>query len=273
VLVAVPCTQIASDAVCEQIATTALDAALASFGIPPSIPDFDAAVAAAKGDLAELVVEAAGAIPGVATACGLAEAGNTVSSKVQTCEELAGVAIDEIVAEIKQARSDAAATAAGIPAWPGLVLEPDPRGQFQAPAFHLTITRSTDPGLPKTCSVSVYMESTKKGWTFPELHQGFKKDVTADVTGEPFLRTSMLIEPMQPGESMQRSLWLTQTRIWFESQRAQWYWHYLEAMPDDFSRAWVLLTGGSALTFGIQSNCAQPSEQGPLVLPSNAFDF
>jgi hypothetical protein len=115
------------------------------------------------------------------------------------------------------------------------------------------------------------MESLKKNWTFPELHQGYPKPVTADVSGEPFLRTSMIVKPLAPGQSMTRQLWLTQPRTWFESLRAQWYWHYFEAMPDDYSRAWVLLTGGSELTFGVDSNCAPSSEQGPYVLPASAY--
>lgn len=159
VLVAVPCKQIASEAVCKGIANTALDAALISVGVPPTLPDFDTVVAGLKGDLATFIVQSAGSIPGVAEACGLAEAGNTVSSKVETCEELAGVAIDEIVEQVKQARSDAAGQASGW-AYPGVTFEPDPRGIWQPPAFSLVITRTKDPVLPKTCSFSAWMEST-----------------------------------------------------------------------------------------------------------------
>ncbi|HEY7599653.1 MAG TPA: hypothetical protein VH741_06985, partial [Candidatus Limnocylindrales bacterium] len=271
VLTAVPCQQIASQAVCEQIATTALDAALASFGVPPSLPSFDAAIAAAKGDLAELIVEAAGSIPGVATACGLSEVGGQVSSKLKSCEDLAAIAIDKIVAQVKQARTTAAAKAAGIPNWPGLVLEPDPRGQYKPPSFTLTLTRTSEPGLPTNCHLSVHMKSSKKSWTFPELHQGVVKQTTADVAGAPFVPNGMVIKPLAAGESMTRTLWLTESYTWFESWRAELYWHYHEALPNA-NRAWALLTAGSELTFGVQGNCFKPSEKGPYVLPASAID-
>ena len=276
VLVAVPCKEIASEAVCKGIANTALDAALITMGVPPTLPDFDTVVAGLKGDLATFIVESAGSIPGVAEACGLAEAGNVVSSKVKTCEELAGVAIDQIVAQVKQARSDAAAQAAGILSWPGLVLEPDPRGVWQAPRFDLTITRTSDPYLPKTCSLSVWMESTRKGWTYPYLAYnqdggGYPTEFTADVSGRPLQGTSMLIPPLAPGESMTRQLWLTTPTIWFEAGAAEEYWKYYQPMAKVKTRSWVLLTEGSELTFGVESNCAKPSEQGPFVLPKGAY--
>ena len=272
VLAAVPCTQIASQAVCEGIANTALDAALASFGVPPTLPNFDTAIAALKGDLATVIVDSASVIPGVAQACGLAEAGNVVSSKLKTCEELAGVAIDEIVEQLEQARSEAAGKAAG---WyqPGVTFEPDPRGIWHAPSFNLTITRTNDPVLPKTCSLSVSMDSTKKGWKYPELWEGYPKNVTADVKGQPLLAAAMIIPPLAPGESISRQMWLTKPAIWFESWRAELYWHYYKNLLNtDYSEAWALLTAGAELTFRVQSNCAKPSQQGPYVLPKSAYE-
>ena len=274
VLTAVPCKEIASEEVCKGIANTALNAALISVGVPPTLPDFDTVVAGLKGDLETFIVQSAQSIPGVAEACGLAEAGNAVSSKVETCEELAGVAIDEIISQVKQARSDAAGQASGWAA-PGVTFEPDPRGIWHPPAFNLTITRTSDPVLPKTCSLWTSMKSTKKGWTFPELWNGYPKNVTSDVSGVPLTGAGMIIPPMAPGKSITRKLWLSQPTIWFESQRSEWYWKYYQALNTDlaqFSRAWVLLTGGSELTFGVGSNCAKASEQGPVVLAKSAYD-
>lgn len=274
VLMAVPCAQIASEAVCKSIATAALDAALISVGVPPTLPNFDTVVAGLKADLTTFIVESAGSIPGVAEACGLAEAGNVVSSKVQTCEELAGAAIDAIVAQVKEARSDAAGQASGY-AWPGVTFEPDPRGIWHPPTFTVTVTRTNDPVLPKTCSLWAWMESTKKGWKFPELWYGYPKDVTADVSGRPLASAAIVIPPLAPGESITRTLWLSQPTKWFESLRSEWYWKYLKALNTDLienSRAWVLLTAGSELTFGVESNCAKPSKQGPVVLAKGAYD-
>jgi hypothetical protein len=273
VLVAVPCKQVASDAVCEQIAMTALEVALASVGVPPSLPNFDSVVAGLKGDLATLVVEAAGAIPGVAEACGMADTANTVTSKVQTCEELAGAAIDAMIKQVEAAQSQAAGQASGF-GWPGVTLAPDPRGIYHAPTFSLKITRTNEPGLPKTCSVSASMKSFRNGWTFPELHQGYPKQITADVSGQPLLGSSTLIPPLQAGQSIERQLWLTKPFKWFESWRAELYWNYYMGMLNtNFpGRGWVLLTAGAELTFSVNSNCAKPSQQGPYVLPASAYD-
>jgi hypothetical protein len=115
------------------------------------------------------------------------------------------------------------------------------------------------------------MKSSKKSWTFPELHQGVVKQTTADVAGAPFVPNGMVIKPLAAGESMTRTLWLTESYTWFESWRAELYWHYHEALPNA-NRAWALLTAGSELTFSVQGNCFKPSEKGPYVLPASAID-
>jgi len=141
------------------------------------------------------------------------------------------------------------------------------------PSFNLTITRTNDPVLPKTCSLSVSMDSTKKGWKYPELWEGYPKNVTADVKGQPLLAAAMIIPPLAPGESISRQMWLTKPAIWFESWRAELYWHYYKNLLNtDYSEAWALLTAGAELTFRVQSNCAKPSQQGPYVLPKSAYE-
>jgi hypothetical protein len=95
------------------------------------------------------------------------------------------------------------------------------------------------------------------------------KSTTADVKGEPLLATSFLLAPLQPGESVKRTLWLVHPRLkWFESWRAELYWNYAQSMlyVQDFTRAWVLLTHGAELTFHVSSNCAKPSQQGPHIM-------
>src|SRR6185503_35227 len=75
ILLVVPCEAVASHAtdnskeVCKVIAKTALQAALASFGIPPEIPDWESTIALAKGSLRDFILENAKTLPGVAAAC------------------------------------------------------------------------------------------------------------------------------------------------------------------------------------------------------------
>ncbi len=272
ILTAVPCKAIASDAVCETIAKTALDSALASFGIPPSLPNFDQVVAAAKGDLASFVVQAAGVIPGVAEACGLADAANVVTSKVQSCTDLAGEAVDEVVAQVAEARSNAAGKASGY-GWPGVVLEPDPRGEWQPPSVTYTVTRTGDPVLPSACTTTASLQSTVHDWHWPELVEGYPVTATGDVTGPPFLAASAPIPQLQPGETFSRQVWLTQPSHWTESQDAWEYWYYYEGLGDPLiNRTWVLLQKGAELTFQVAGNCT-PTVKQTFTLTEAAYDL
>jgi hypothetical protein len=273
-LKAIPCDQIASKSTCETIASTALDMAIAAFtGMPPSLPNFETAMAGLKGDLATFIVESAGAIPGVAQACGIADAAQVVSSKLKNCEELAGIAVDAAIEQVIAARSTAAGKATGK-GWPGVLWKPDPRGLYHPPAFQMTVTRTADPVLPASCTVQAAAQSKKKAWTFPELHQGYPKQITADVSGQPLLSSSFVLPPLETGETMSHTLYAGQPVKWFESQRAEMYWNYYEAMLNvtSFTRAWVLLTHGAELTFHVNSNCAKPSQQGPYVMTESAWD-
>ena len=273
-LTAIPCQEIASAATCEAIASTAVDLAIASLtGMPPSLPNFDAVLAGMKGDLATLIVESAGSIPGVATACGIADATQTVTSKLKSCEDLAGIAVDAAIDEMLAASSEAAGNSTGY-AWPGVQWKADPRGLYHPPSFAMTITRTADPVLPTTCTATASMQSLVKGWPYPELQQGVVKHVTGDVKGEPLLASSFVIPPLETGESLTRTLWLVHPRIgWFESSHAQLYWNYHESMLNvpNYTRAWVLLTQGAELMFHVTSNCAKASQKGPHILSGNAW--
>jgi hypothetical protein len=273
-LAAVPCKAIASDSTCQTIAAVAVDMAIVAFtGMPPSLPNFDAAMAALKGDLATVIVESAGSIPGVAAACGIADAANTVEGKLKSCKELAEAAIDAAIDEMLDAASEAAGKSTGY-SWPGVKWKADPRGVYHPPAFDLTITRTSDPVLPNKCYVAASMESLVKGWKFPELQAGKVKSAVADVKGQPFLSASIGIPALSPGESIERTLWLVHPRLrWFESGKAQLYWDYAEAMLNvsNFTRSWVLLTPGAELTFEVWSNCAKPSKKGPHILTAGAW--
>ncbi len=257
---AVPCSAIASDDVCKAIATTALDAALTSFGIPPSLPNFDAVVAASKGELSTFVVQAAGSVPGVQDACGFADAAHAVTSKLDNCDELASDAIDAVVAQVVATRSQTTAQTAGQLPWPGVVYTPDPRGQWQPPSVKFTVTRTTDPYQVAECRMTFSLDSVLDDWTWTELKPNKGPgasitDVSGTVRGSPFLPATATIPQLQPGQSYSGQLWLTRPAEWTESSYAYIYWHYYESIlhPD---RSWVLLEPGAHLTFHLTSNCA-----------------
>lgn len=271
-LATVPCKQIADDAACEAIAKTALSVALASMGVPPTLPDFGVVMNGLKGDLRNLVLEAAKSqFPGVAEACGLASAGNVVSSKVATCEALVDEAIDEIADQIEAEVSSAAGAATGK-AWPGVIFAPDPRGVYQVPTVTMTLTRTSALPVPHQCTAAARMISTKADHSWTELVGGYPKAATGTVTGEPFLAESFVIPPMEPGETMTRTVWLADPAVWFESQASWKYWYYYNAVAKP-NRAWVLLQAGSELAFEISGNCFQTSTKGPHVLTQSAIDY
>jgi hypothetical protein len=271
ILIAVPCTQIASDAVCETIAKTALSVALASLGIPPTIPDFGAVMDGLKGDLRTLVLEAAKTqFPAVEEACGLAALGAEATSKLASCEALVDEAIDEVVAQVEAEVSAAAGGATGK-SYPGVIFAPDPRGVYQPPTVTLTIERTNDPVLPNECTATASMISTKTNHTWQELIAGWPKTDTGTVSGQPFLPETFTIPPMEPGESTTRTVWLSDPATWFESQDAWEYAHYYNAIAYP-NHAYQLLTEGSSLMFKLTSNCFADAQQGPHVLVESAID-
>lgn len=262
VLAAVPCEQIASKATCEKIVHTALQAALASFGLPPEIPNWESTIAAAKGDLKTFILENAQSLPGVGDACAAAAIANQGSSSVPTCDEVVDKAVDEAIKKIAAERSAAAAHNAGVLVPPGVTVEPDPRSMAQPPHFEVTLTRTNETLPPDvTCSMYGSMKSVVENWSWKEYEwdDGHPTIVTkgpAQVFGEPFMGAKQIIGPLQPGQTATYSLWLTKRIIWFEPDG--WNDHYAEQYAEwngSFNHAWVLLQTGATVTGTLSSNC------------------
>ncbi len=97
--------------ICSTLAEAVLDAALASLGIPPSLPNWDQLIAAAKGDIVALGV-------GLATQLGVPCDDASFAAEVDgqpglTCEAALEALLDEAQAQIDQLYSDTA-TAMGF---------------------------------------------------------------------------------------------------------------------------------------------------------------
>jgi hypothetical protein len=136
----------------------------------------------------------------------------------------------------------------------------------------MTLTRTEDLPLPFECTATVSMSSTVEHHDWDELVGGkLVKVEDGTVKGEPFLPESFTIPPMEPGETMTRTVWLSDPAIYHESPAAYKYWTYYEALANS-NRAWVLLTEGSQLTFEVRGNCMPASEQGPHLLVESAID-
>ena len=141
-----------ADAFCKKVATLAVDVALIYFGIPPNLPESAQLKALAKGELKEVLLEAAKAL---GIPCDeIAAAAGTADQDDLTCEALADELLAEVEAQLAKIYIQAAA-GSGISFPPGAVIEPSPQGQTTPPVVSVTV-RPT-PGAPiaggKECSV------------------------------------------------------------------------------------------------------------------------
>jgi hypothetical protein len=290
VLLIVPCQTIAqevakqgeedSEAVCRTIAKTALDAALATFGIPPEIPDWKSTLSAVKGDLRTFILEnAKDEFPAVASACDVAATANAAENDFPTCEELVDEAIDIAIKEIAESRSEAAAKQAGVYVPAGVLVEPHPKSMPQPPHFDITVSRTNAP-LPDgtACQISGRMTSTVENWQWSEAPVGWSGgnndlvDQTGSVTGEPFMDAKQPIAALAPGESATFQLWLSKAITWFEpdgfhDEKAQEYYQWY----GQYNRAWVLLQEGATVVGKLSSNCLHGGES-VQILSGQAFD-
>ena len=260
ILAIAPCKAVASDSACTALANAAVDALLISAGIPPSIPNFAAAVDALKGDLAKVVVDQIAAqVPAVGTACALSDA-----AKVANCQALVKEAIDKAVAQVATLRSDAAASSAGVFVPPGVTVILHPDGQWQPAHFAVTLTRLNVPfPATATCKVNGSMSSSIfETWT--EV-TGTNKwgPVSGTVTGMPFLPAGVTFPHLEPGQSAARDIWLTERNIWFESTAAKIYYLWNSAAANN---AYRLLLPGAQLTASASSSCAPPVTTSPPII-------
>ncbi len=142
-----------ADSLCAAAASIAVDAALMSVGLPPSLPDREKLIQNAKGDLAALLVQ-------LATDQGvpceeLAAASDVIDTKGLTCEQIA----DKIVEEASEQLADAVRANArnqGMPFPPGVSVIQDTRATPDL--LPVTITTIAESDLPpgRTCDAQVH---------------------------------------------------------------------------------------------------------------------
>jgi hypothetical protein len=162
---------------CEKIAgivaETAITAALASFGLPPSLPDVDQLEAIAEGNLAALgkeLLELAG-IPcdSLSAPPGFGDAVNGMGSELgvpaqagavldDPCLAVAGMMVRAVLDEAEAAATQTVAAAAGVPAFSGIdgfTMVPDPRGQSEPMVVTVaaSLAQETADGTGAVCAV------------------------------------------------------------------------------------------------------------------------
>lgn len=152
--------------VCSTLATVALDAALASFGIPPSLPNWDQLVAAAEGEIVEVGVQLAtqAGVP-----CDEADFATEIhGSDVLSCEGVIEAFLGEVQAQIDDLYADTAASMGfGFP--PLMTVRPHPSGQVGPAAVTITVnpTQYSAAESGETCNVGAYPSSAWAGTIDP----------------------------------------------------------------------------------------------------------
>jgi hypothetical protein len=189
------------EAIAGIVAETAITAALASFGLPPSLPDVDQLQAIAEGNLAALgkeLLELAG-IPcdSLSAPPGFGDAVNGMGSELgvpaqagaaldDPCLAVAGMMVRAVIDEAEAAASQTVAAAAGVPAFSGIegfAMVPDPRGQSEPMVVRVTasLAQATADGTGAVCA----------------MRAGDPDDMNRYQVG-PFSRRSFLLEEADP---------------------------------------------------------------------------
>ena len=147
------CDALLDEELCDTAAKIALDAALASVGVPPSLPSTEQIVNSAKGDLKATLVELAN--EHVGSVCDAGAIGNQFSEDIPTCEQLADDLVEEAVAMAKQLARRDARNSFGMPFPPGVEVKPHPLGN--ALPLHVRVEVTAEPGTTPgpTCEINL----------------------------------------------------------------------------------------------------------------------
>jgi len=176
--------------------TIVADATLAAYGVPPTVPDFDAVVAAAKGEIRDTVEDLVREeMKQVGVDC------DETGAFSQQCADLVDKALNESLDAIEKQVSKATVASAGSgQGWylylnEAIKVIPEPAAMLQGPVFNVTITRepsSTTPG-PAACSVKASAIGTIHGYSWWDYEQG-KQRSGETVTGPVFSPAKKLID-------------------------------------------------------------------------------
>jgi hypothetical protein len=194
---------------CNKLAETAVDVTLIAFGVPPTLPTFEQAMQAAKGDLAAALVELA---EDLGIPCDEADTvAELAGEDTLTCKAMAEGLIDEIVKTAKAAVSASAAASSGIFFPPGVYAVPHAKGQVNPGTVAITVKPTAGaPPSGLTCAATVTMwasynaPNTAFGKSkFPDLNVGYSKNfgvadglwVPSGVYGGPVIHSTTVTLP------------------------------------------------------------------------------
>ncbi|MBN1238108.1 MAG: hypothetical protein JXB36_06385, partial [Gammaproteobacteria bacterium] len=205
---------------CRAALSTALDAALASAGIPPSLPNFEEMKAAAEGELVDLAMETAlNELPGGVACKGIPQCEQELRNAISTAIDQG---VDAIIASSSEPHCGNVAQAHAhgrepLPCFnelPGWKVVPAAGAVYEPATVTVRVTRTAAPlpaGLePSRCEVVVGMTLHN---TFAGGRLGGNVDYQivgpTELSGEPFHPAGLQIPPLAANQSATLTLALT----------------------------------------------------------------
>lgn len=193
------------EAACRAALTTAMDAALASAGIPPSLPNFDEIKAAAKGELVDLAMETAlNELPGGVVCKGVPECEAQLRNAI---EQGLDESIDLLTA--KAAEPHCGKGHHPLPCfnqYPGWKVVPAKGAVYEPFTARIRVTRNPVPmpaGLvPAACRVGIdlVLDNHLTSGLFGQPYAKQKIE-NVELHGKPFDAVYAPLPPLAPGES------------------------------------------------------------------------
>lgn len=217
---AVPCPSDLEGA-CRAALSTALDAALASAGIPPSLPDFDELQAAAKGELTELATQAAlNELPGGVACRGIpqceTELRNAISKGIdQGLDVLTATSKEPHCGNVAEAHAHGREPLPCYNQMPGFKVEPAKGAVYEPFTVTVRAARTAAPmpdGLdPAACKVVIGLSLSNQ---YPGGKLGGSVDYqivpATELSGQPFHPVAAPLPPLGPNQSTTVTLAFTE---------------------------------------------------------------
>ncbi len=213
--------------------TLAANAALAAYGIPPTMPKFDAVVSAAKGELRDAVKKA---VREQMKDAGLDCDETGVFSA--ECEKLVEKEMNDALDAIEEKVGELSVESAGSGEnWylylnPAIKVIPEPASTLQGPVFDVTITKTKGGKNPPTCAVGASARGIIHDYSWWDYVQDTKR-VGETVSGDAFLPVSTTFDPagMNVGDSRSFNVALNSIAEWYPpgssksySQKVDGHW-------------------------------------------------
>lgn len=214
------------DDACHAVASAAVDTALASAGLPPSVPNFDQLKEVGKGYLVDVAAQELEDQTGVTC-----DDSHPIPGE-PSCKDLLRTGLDDLATQVQQSQNNSACFGGDAGSAhskyieplcnpDGVVTKPDPAGQMQPATLIVQVTEPADappwnPAYNLQCglNIGVSAQNNIPAFDWSGGMQLSSSDETGwpggTITGQPFQQVGVnRLPPLTPGEPMQIPFVLT----------------------------------------------------------------